>query len=263
VPKGKPYNPLLKSYPDSIKINSASIGAETLYTRLIAKSDDAGRFWGSPTMLCAKLYALRMERGDVTPDSVAGWLNELETVGLIVRYTVDGRDYLEMSRVYKTLRTDRDAKMKFPPNPCNSEDYNLAVKRQSNDCPTQHNTTQHHTTRRAAGAAPRAARFEEFWQAWGSRKRRRDKAKCRKKWALWRLDEQADVIIEAVKRDRDSQEWLDGFDPAPLTWINGRRWEDDPNDSDNGDLSVDSLGTGRPPTPEELDIVEGAIDRDD
>jgi hypothetical protein len=40
------YNPLLKSYPDSEKVNAVCVGAETLFTRLLAQSDDLAHYYG-------------------------------------------------------------------------------------------------------------------------------------------------------------------------------------------------------------------------
>ncbi len=51
------FNPLLKSYPDSEKVNSCSIGAEMLYVRLVAATDDHARYYGDPRMIAAKLLA--------------------------------------------------------------------------------------------------------------------------------------------------------------------------------------------------------------
>jgi hypothetical protein len=37
----------------------------------------------------------------------------------------------------------------------------------------------------------------------------------------------ADAIIASVTRLKKTEQWTGGFDPAPLTYINQRRWEDD------------------------------------
>ena len=67
-------------------------------------------------------------------------------------------------------------------------------------------------------------RFEEFWQTYP---KKAGKKPCSAKWKARRLDRLADKIIENV-RDRiegDSQ-WLRGFVPNPLTFINQDRWDD-------------------------------------
>lgn len=67
-------------------------------------------------------------------------------------------------------------------------------------------------------------RFEEFWQTYP---KKAGKKPCSAKWKARRLDRLADQIIKNV-RDRiegDSQ-WLRGFVPNPLTFINQDRWDD-------------------------------------
>lgn len=108
------YNPLLKSYPDSVKINAVSLGAETLYTRLIAASDDAGRYYGDAGMVLGKLFTARMVAGEVNRKMAAGWLSELESVGLISRYTVNNVVYLEIVNVFRTLRKDKTPQILYP-----------------------------------------------------------------------------------------------------------------------------------------------------
>jgi len=67
-------------------------------------------------------------------------------------------------------------------------------------------------------------RFAEFWETYPKKS---GKKPCLAKWKARRLDRLADQIIQNV-RDRiegDSQ-WLRGFVPNPLTFINQDRWDD-------------------------------------
>ncbi len=114
MPRGKSYNPLLKSYPDSEKINRCGLLAEAIYTRLIAKSDDNGCYWGSGPMVAMKLLAHRVETGRIRIEDVTDALRELVEVGLIATYTVDGREYLQLLDVFKTLRADVKRDERFP-----------------------------------------------------------------------------------------------------------------------------------------------------
>jgi hypothetical protein len=108
------YNPLLKSYPDSEKINAVSEGAEVVYVRLIAMSDDNGRYYGDAKMVMAKLLTQRMVDGAVDADEVEKRLADLERVGLIERYEVEGKQYLQMVNYFKRLRSDVDHDIRFP-----------------------------------------------------------------------------------------------------------------------------------------------------
>jgi len=77
-----------------------------------------------------------------------------------------------------------------------------------------------------ARAKKTADRFEEFWQAYPNTPRRVAKKKCRERWRSRKLDQIADQIIDHVLAMKKTQQWLDGFEPGPMTYINQSRWED-------------------------------------
>jgi uncharacterized protein YdaU (DUF1376 family) len=69
--------------------------------------------------------------------------------------------------------------------------------------------------------------FLAFWETWPRGKRKVNKFKC---WEVWRregLDAIADRITNHVELMRGSRKWREGFDPLPMTYLNGRRWDDD------------------------------------
>ena len=78
-----------------------------------------------------------------------------------------------------------------------------------------------------SSVTPTTSRFNDFWSVWPSSKRKVARAECEKKWAKQNLDMVADLIIASVTRLKNTEQWTGGYDPAPLTYINQRRWEDD------------------------------------
>jgi hypothetical protein len=72
-----------------------------------------------------------------------------------------------------------------------------------------------------------ASRFEDFWSVWPSSKRKVGKAAVAAKWQRHHLDKVADQIIAHVASMKTSEQWTSGFEPAPMTYINQRRWEDE------------------------------------
>jgi hypothetical protein len=44
----------------------------------------------------------------------------------------------------------------------------------------------------------------------------------------------ADTIIASVNKLKRTEQWTSGFDPAPLTFINQRRWEDESGEAPVG-----------------------------
>ena len=69
-------------------------------------------------------------------------------------------------------------------------------------------------------------RFEDFWKEYPVN-RKVGKKPCMDKWSSKGLDKIADKIIYHVKEMSKTKSWKDGFNPAPLTYINQERWEDE------------------------------------
>lgn len=73
------------------------------------------------------------------------------------------------------------------------------------------------------------ARFEAFW---GAYPRHQDKAKALK--AFQRINPDTDlltIILRALEVQKDSDQWTcqgGQYIPLATTWLNGRRWEDEP-----------------------------------
>jgi len=109
-----PWNPLRKSYPESEKVNAVSLGAETLFTRLLAQCDDNANYYGSPSLVAAYLYGHRLDNGSASIAKVKGWIGELCDMGLTQNYRVNEKEYLHVIKCKKSLRGDIKADVRFP-----------------------------------------------------------------------------------------------------------------------------------------------------
>jgi len=69
--------------------------------------------------------------------------------------------------------------------------------------------------------------FEKFWKTYPDTPRKVAKASCLKTWERHQLDPIADQIVSKVEALKSSDPWQRGFEPAPLTFLNQRRWEDE------------------------------------
>ena len=78
-----------------------------------------------------------------------------------------------------------------------------------------------------SSVSPTSSRFDEFWAVWPASKRKVARTACKAKWDRLVLDPLADKIIAVVTRLRATEQWLTGYEPSPLTFINQKRWEDD------------------------------------
>ena len=68
--------------------------------------------------------------------------------------------------------------------------------------------------------------FNRFWLAYPNTPRRVAKAKCFDIWKRKKLDDLADELITHVNAMAKTKAWQDGYEPAPLTYLNQDRWED-------------------------------------
>ena len=74
---------------------------------------------------------------------------------------------------------------------------------------------------------PPSGGFDRFWSIWPSSPRKVGKAACFKTWLKNGMDEHCDRIVSHVSRLKGTTQWLTGFEPAPQTYLNQKRWLDD------------------------------------
>jgi hypothetical protein len=100
----------------SEKLAAASAEAERLYWRLSTHCDDAGRAEDDPRLFAAYLFPLN---DDITGPRVDEWLDELEGLGLIVRYEAGERRYLCVTKwsEYQKPNKPTPTKLPAPPEP--------------------------------------------------------------------------------------------------------------------------------------------------
>lgn len=116
-----PNRVIKESICASDTLASISAEAERLFFRLTVKVDDFGLYEGRPKIVRANCFAAMLDQ--VSEDDVDQWLSELETVGLIQQYTIDGKRFLKLSTWDKhQRRRAKDSKYPQPPS--------SAVKRQ-------------------------------------------------------------------------------------------------------------------------------------
>jgi hypothetical protein len=99
---------MIRDWTDSERIDKLSPSAEVLFTRLLMKADDYGRYHANTKLLKAALYPLKENilANDLTP-----LIDEIIDAELAIKYIVDGREYLEIYNFGQRLRVQ---KSKFP-----------------------------------------------------------------------------------------------------------------------------------------------------
>lgn len=82
--------------------------------------------------------------------------------------------------------------------------------------------------RRINTPIPPSGAFLKFWNAWPRHTRKQSKGQCWERWRKFSLDAVAEEIVMHVEAMKRSTDWLKesgAFIPAPLAYLNQRRWE--------------------------------------
>jgi hypothetical protein len=272
----EPWNPLLKSYPFSEKINALSLGAETLFTRLIAQADDYGNYYADPKMLLAMLFAHRWTKGEINVTETVRWRNELVTCTfgpLAATYSVNGTEYLHLINSRRRFRSDIVPDERFPREPSNLEEKVLSEyvtstyhkrnvnvpldldpdrdKTQTRQDPEEHLVENDSTDL-----------FEIFWKEFLAMKRNDGKVATRKAWITTTVNGrpgknghkpvEPSVIIQAAKHYRAFCE-AEGTEPRyikqPAAFLGpDRHWEDwnKPRKPSGGQSQSERFAAGSP-----------------
>lgn len=241
---------------DSEKLAALSDSAERTFFRLLTHTDDEGRAEDRPKLLAAKLYPLHDDKGAGTVDTD---LDEIQEVGLLVRYSVDGRCYLAITTFgdWQKPRHPTPSKLPAPGDHDSSGEDDDGSSTDDSVSLTAERGNATDTVRPGEGGGvgggvgggeggggadaadatsaspsdPIAGSFADFWQRYprhshngkpgggGSRK---------KAWDRWRKLKASDreQALVAVDNYREWCERPEGeFAAHATTWLNEQRWE--------------------------------------
>jgi len=147
------------------------------YVGLISIADDDGRLKGNPMLLKSKIYP--MDEG-MSSSTMEKDLVEIEKVGLIIRYSVNGSAYIQHPNwsIYQKIRNDLYAPSKLPPpDGCNEDVTEPLRKRDDTVTVTKLNLTKHNIDN---------DQFEQLWKTYpgkaeqkGSKKKAREKLQAK------------------------------------------------------------------------------------
>lgn len=97
-------------FPQSESVGRLTRDARLLFIELWPICDDHGRTRAASRMLASTLFPY----DDDARDLIDSWLDELEQVGCIRRYEVDGLQYLEICNWLNHQKIDKPSKPQFP-----------------------------------------------------------------------------------------------------------------------------------------------------
>lgn len=206
--------------------------ARLCFAGLWCLADRAGRLEDRPRRIKAELFP--SDTVDVEP-----LLQELERWKFISRYEIDGLQAIQILRFAEHQTPHYSEK----PSVIKPKDFS-----ESGPPPRQGDSE---STPRKEGSLrggrnplnpdslnpeslppkpPRGASvgFDRFWAAWPRSERKEGKGKCQAVWDKGGFDAIADEILAHVELKKASLGWTKQggeFIPAPLVYLNGRKWE--------------------------------------
>lgn len=101
---------LIRDWTTSDTMDKLSAGAEVFFTRLIMKADDFGGFYAHPKLIKSALFPLK----EYSDGTIKNWVDECITVGLIIKYKAEGKEYIHIKDFGQRLRNMRNAFPKPP-----------------------------------------------------------------------------------------------------------------------------------------------------
>jgi hypothetical protein len=95
---------------ESESLSKVSREARLLFVGLFSCCDDHGRTRGNSRILASRLYPYDEDALSL----LEGWLSELESIGCIRRYVVDGETFLDIPKWLSHQKIDKPSKSKLP-----------------------------------------------------------------------------------------------------------------------------------------------------
>lgn len=214
-------------FPQSESIGRLSREARLLFILLWTVADDHGRTRAAPRYLVGQLYPYDNDAVGLIED----WLSELETVGKIRRYEVEGSQYLDIPSWCEHQRVDNAGKSRIPPCPAESlrepprtaatvREPPLDLGPRTEDLGPR---TKDHT---APGLAPEdEAAFETWWDQF-PRYRRGSKGPARKKFfsIIKRGKATAEELLAGLARYNEAGYSDSQYACGAERWLNDERW---------------------------------------
>ncbi len=183
-------------------IVSLSPLARIFYIALWCEADREGRLNWRPGTL--KLRYLPADACDIT-----ALAKELIDRGLIVLYTVEGKEYAEVvSFTRHQVINNRESESVIPTRQARVKHASARVQGEG----------------KGKEGKEQEDAFARFWEAWPKNERKQDKAKCAEKFKPHA--HLIETILADIETKKRTEKWRGGYVEAPEVYINNRRWED-------------------------------------
>lgn len=193
--------------------------ARLLYVALWCEADKEGRLVWKP-----KTFKMRYLPADDV--DVVALCQELIDAGLVVLYG-SGFAHIPAFKAHQHINP-RESDSLLPDPDASGTRPSRVGTRQSRDSDAQGGREGKGKEGNTGADAPEAfPGFAAFWEAWPSGDRKQSRGKCLEVWKKARVEPDAALVLAHVERMKAGAWAKDGgqYVPAPLTYLNQRRWE--------------------------------------
>lgn len=204
--------------------------ARLLYVALWCEADKEGRMVWKPAT-----FKLRYLPGDGV--DIHALCQELIDAGLVVLYG-NGFAHIPAFKAHQHINP-RESESQLPSPDASPTREARVGTRQSRDSDAQGG--REGKGKEGDNDASRDARipegFARFWQTWPKSDRKGSRSDCLKAWARVGAEAVADGVIAHVERQKTSPAWTKNggeFIPAPLVYLNQKRWDGAEDLADEG-----------------------------
>jgi hypothetical protein len=191
-----------------------------LMLALADRADDKGRAWPS--------IADIMRRTGLSRGAIHGAMREAGEIGELTIKHFAGPKLCNVYLIHVHTRSDSEPVQTLNPVQILNRPVQTLNSTRSDSEPKPHRTPKNPKSSRKPVNEPQAeADFASFWQAYP---RKKGKAAARKAWKAAKNLPDTDALRAAIKQQTKSEQWSNPrFIPYPATWINGERWNDEPD----------------------------------
>lgn len=205
-----------------------------LYSEITALADQTGYCYASNRYFI-ELYG-------VTDRAVQKWIKDLTVCGYITVEVLggagQGRCERRITPIFSLWDVRQTPEQKFGDTP--EQKFATPPNKSSGRTIQDNNTSNNNTTRACARG------FDRFWAAYP---RKVGKGAAERSFERVHPDATLlDRMLRAIETQRQSDTWLRGYIPNPATWLNQRRWEDEP-DGVTAPAAQQAPHSPPPPTP--------------
>lgn len=217
-------------------VNDMRIEDRLLFVGLWSYVDDNGVGIDRHSDICADLFAHDLS---VSPHDtlmrVHDGLKRLSDMGVIVRYSVGRKNFMEITNWEKHQRINRPSPGRYP----RSSDQEAEIQ----DPLAESSLSNHESSLPGAGeqgnrgtgeqglntCSPKASEHDRFEEFWNTYPRRVGKQKAKAKFTAACKRASADEVIDGAQRlAADPNLPESQFIPHPTTWLERDGWEDEP-----------------------------------